>query len=106
MIAKLEKNAEADATKKTYCDKELAETNSKKADKSDEIEDLPPNHRVIVASTFVEHVPRVDPDQHGGSKEDDHDGDDRCRAQPVHERSQRLVEDHSVQHIRPRVRRD
>ena len=43
MIAKLEKKkAEADATNKIYGDKELAETNSKKADKSDEIEDLPP----------------------------------------------------------------
>merc|ERR1719491_2260502 len=40
MIAKLEKEAEADATKKAYCDKELAETNAKKADKNDEIEQL------------------------------------------------------------------
>jgi len=40
MIAKLEKEAGADATKKAYCDKELAETNAKKADKSDEIEGL------------------------------------------------------------------
>jgi hypothetical protein len=40
MIAKLEKEAGADATKKAYCDKELAESNAKKADKSDEIEGL------------------------------------------------------------------
>merc|ERR550525_1806466 len=40
MISKLEKEAGADATKKAYCDKELAETNAKKADKSDEIEGL------------------------------------------------------------------
>lgn len=40
MIAKLEKEAGADATKKAYCDKELGETNTKKADKSDEIEKL------------------------------------------------------------------
>jgi chromosome segregation ATPase len=40
MISKLEKEAGADATKKAYCDKELAESNTKKADKSDEIEGL------------------------------------------------------------------
>merc|ERR1712113_1315983 len=40
MIAKLEKEAGADATKKAYCDKEMSETNTKKADKSDEIEGL------------------------------------------------------------------
>jgi len=40
MIAKLEKEAEEAATKKAYCDKELSETNAKKADKSDEIESL------------------------------------------------------------------
>merc|ERR1740121_3200513 len=40
MIAKLEKSAGEDATKKAYCDKELKETNTKKADKSDEIEGL------------------------------------------------------------------
>merc|ERR1719254_441977 len=40
MISKLESEAEADATKKAYCDKELAETNAKKEDKSDEIESL------------------------------------------------------------------
>merc|ERR1719437_91553 len=40
MIAKLEAAAEADATKKAYCDKELKETNTKKADKTDEIESL------------------------------------------------------------------
>jgi len=40
MIAKLEKEAGADATKKAYCDKELAETNVKKSDKTDEIEKL------------------------------------------------------------------
>merc|ERR1719245_483605 len=40
MIAKLEKEAGADATKKAYCDKELAESNAKKSDKSDEISKL------------------------------------------------------------------
>jgi chromosome segregation ATPase len=40
MIAKLEKAAGADATKKAYCDKELAESREKKADKSDEIDGL------------------------------------------------------------------
>jgi hypothetical protein len=40
MIEKLEAEAEADATKKAYCDKELAETNQKKSDKEAEIEKL------------------------------------------------------------------
>jgi len=40
MISKLESEAEADATKKAYCDKELAETKQKKEDKSAEIEKL------------------------------------------------------------------
>merc|ERR1719237_1557802 len=40
MIEKLEKEAEADATHKAFCDKELAETNEKKADKTTEIEKL------------------------------------------------------------------
>ena len=40
MIKKLEAEAEADATKKAYCDKELAETNQKKDDKSAGIEKL------------------------------------------------------------------
>merc|ERR1712039_343991 len=40
MIEKLEKEAEEDATQKAYCDKELAETNEKKADKTAEIEKL------------------------------------------------------------------
>merc|ERR1719296_46297 len=40
MIAKLEKQAGADATKKAYCDKELSETNEKKSDKTDEIDKL------------------------------------------------------------------
>lgn len=40
MIAKLEKEAGADATKKAYCDKELKETNAKKLEKSTEIEML------------------------------------------------------------------
>jgi len=40
MIEKLEADAEADATKKAYCDKELAETNQKKSDKTAEIEKL------------------------------------------------------------------
>merc|ERR1719413_318772 len=38
MIAKLEAQAGADATKKAYCDKELAETKEKQADKTAEIE--------------------------------------------------------------------
>merc|ERR1719410_1761397 len=40
MIARLEKAAGADATKKAYCDKELAESNEKKSEKSDEISKL------------------------------------------------------------------
>lgn len=40
MIERLQQEAEADATKKVYCDKELAETNSKKDDKTTEIEKL------------------------------------------------------------------
>merc|ERR1719203_703326 len=40
MIARLEQEAGADATKKAYCDKELAESNAKKTDKTDEIEKL------------------------------------------------------------------
>merc|ERR1719343_891325 len=40
MIARLEKEAGADATKKAYCDKELAESNEKKTDKTDEIEKI------------------------------------------------------------------
>ena len=40
MVAKLEADAQADATKKAYCDKELAETNQKKSDKTAEIEKL------------------------------------------------------------------
>jgi len=37
MIASLEKEAEADATHKAFCDKELAETRARKGDKTDEI---------------------------------------------------------------------
>merc|ERR1712039_502414 len=40
MIEKLEAEAEADATHKAYCDKELAESNEKKADKKAEIAKL------------------------------------------------------------------
>merc|ERR1711920_369329 len=40
MIEKLESEAEADATHKAYCDKELAESNQKKADKEGEIAKL------------------------------------------------------------------
>merc|ERR1712079_163966 len=36
----LEKEAEADATEKAFCDKELAETNTKKDDKTSEIKKL------------------------------------------------------------------
>jgi chromosome segregation ATPase len=40
MIEKLEKEAEADATEKAFCDKEMAETEEKKADKEATIEKL------------------------------------------------------------------
>merc|ERR1719150_913539 len=40
MIATLEEAADADATEKAFCDKELAETRAKKADKTAEIEKL------------------------------------------------------------------
>jgi len=40
MITKLEAEAEAAATEKGFCDKELGETNAKKEDKTDEIEKL------------------------------------------------------------------
>merc|ERR1711948_184963 len=40
MIEKLEAEAEADATHKAYCDKEIAESNEKKDDKTNEIAKL------------------------------------------------------------------
>jgi len=40
MIETLEEQAEADATEKAYCDKELAETNAKKDEKTNEIKKL------------------------------------------------------------------
>jgi len=40
MIERLESEAEADATHKAFCDKELAESNEKKADKQAEIQKL------------------------------------------------------------------
>merc|ERR1712039_1099825 len=40
MIARLESEADADASHKAYCDKELGETNAKHADKTAEIEKL------------------------------------------------------------------
>merc|ERR1712151_247835 len=40
MIASLEEAADADATEKAYCDKELAETRAKKADKTAEIDQM------------------------------------------------------------------
>merc|ERR1719224_329889 len=40
MIEKLEKEAEEDATEKAFCDKEMAETEAKKADKEADIEKL------------------------------------------------------------------
>merc|ERR1719343_15021 len=40
MIERLESEADADATHKAYCDKEIAESNEKKADKTAEIAKL------------------------------------------------------------------
>merc|ERR1719390_360205 len=40
MIEKLLAEAQADATEKAFCDKEMAETEAKKADKQDTIEKL------------------------------------------------------------------
>ena len=40
MVSKVESEAEPDATEKAFCDKELAETNLKKDDKTSEIEKL------------------------------------------------------------------
>merc|ERR1719197_1342352 len=40
MIAKLEKEAEEDATEKAYCDEELAKTEAKKSELDDDIESL------------------------------------------------------------------
>merc|ERR1719335_1327592 len=40
MVTKLEEAAETDASHKAYCDKELAESNVKKSDKTSEIEKL------------------------------------------------------------------
>merc|ERR1719203_2186423 len=40
MIARLEEEAGQDATKKAYCDKELKETNTKKLEKTTEIDML------------------------------------------------------------------
>merc|ERR1719414_2166677 len=51
MIAKLEKAAGADATKKAYCDKELAESREKKSDKSDEISKLSTKIERMVAKS-------------------------------------------------------
>ena len=40
MIEKLEAEAEADATEKAFCDKELGETNAKKEEKETKVEKL------------------------------------------------------------------
>jgi len=40
MVAKLQEEAEADATKKAYCDKELGESGQKKTDKTDDLDKL------------------------------------------------------------------
>merc|ERR1719352_1992809 len=40
MVAKLEKEAEEDATEKAYCDKETSETTAKKTSNEDEIKKL------------------------------------------------------------------
>merc|ERR1719399_1847431 len=48
MIAKLEKEAEADATEKAFCDEELAKTEAKKSELDDDLADL--NTRIEQAS--------------------------------------------------------
>jgi len=40
MVAKLQEEAESEATKKAYCDKELAESGQKKTDKTDDLDKL------------------------------------------------------------------
>merc|ERR1719379_1792079 len=40
MIAKLEKQAQEEASKKAYCDKEMSETKAKKDDKSTDVKKL------------------------------------------------------------------
>jgi len=40
MVAKLQEEAESEATKKAYCDKELGESNQKKTDKTDDLNKL------------------------------------------------------------------
>ena len=51
MITKLEAEAEAAATEKGFCDKELGETNAKKEDKTDEIEKLTAKIDKILAAS-------------------------------------------------------
>ena len=51
MIAGLEKEAGADATHKAFCDKELAETNEKKSDKTDEYEKLSTKIEMMAAQS-------------------------------------------------------
>merc|ERR1712039_1073135 len=50
MIEKLEKEADADATHKAFCDTELAETNEKKSDKTAEIEKIRAEEKETYAS--------------------------------------------------------
>lgn len=51
MIGRLESEAEADATEKAFCDKELAETNQKKADKEAEIAKLTAKSDALAAKS-------------------------------------------------------
>lgn len=51
MISRLESEAEADATEKAFCDKELAETNQKKADKEAEIAKLTAKSDALAAKS-------------------------------------------------------
>merc|ERR1719287_453279 len=54
MINKLETEAEADATEKGFCDKELAETNAKKDEKTTKIEKLRSEEAAAFAANSAE----------------------------------------------------
>ena len=51
MLAKLQDEADEDATKKAYCDKEMGETEAKKSDKEDELEKLTTNNTNTTTTT-------------------------------------------------------